>query len=78
MPNTLTLTISSTTEDDYDGIPETVKQCTGKITDDDTGKITLEENVETIACLNTKTDTEVKTAFKTYLESKGYIWNTEI
>jgi len=60
---TLTIMINQITEDDYDGVPETVKEICGNI---DGVKL-----AETMTEETTVTDTQCKTNFKTYLTSLG-------
>ncbi len=74
---TLTMTITTITETDYDGIAETVKQVTGNIYDDTTQTYDLVDNIETISCDSNTTDADAKTLFKNYLLTKSYTWDNE-
>ncbi len=74
---TLTITITSVTETDYDGISETVKQVTGSIYDDVTQVYELESNKETVSVENTLTDAQAKDVYKSHLTNKQYTWDSE-
>lgn len=66
---TLTITVISEDDEDYDGNPVTVKIATGDLDG--------EALKESISCDGEETDTGVKTAFKAKLTEKGYVWDTE-
>lgn len=63
----LTVTITQVTEEDYDGVDETVKIATGVL-----GTATLPE---TLSCTPEHSDADVTTDYKTFLTSLGYTWD---
>lgn len=65
----LTWTITSLTEDDYDGVPETVKHVIPAFNGVDTQREYFRDDAET--------DADAKTAIRLDLIDKGYIWDTE-
>lgn len=66
---TLTLTVATINDTDYDDNAITFKQITGDI-----DGVALPDM---LTCDTTKTDTEMKTTFKTNLTTNGYTWDTE-
>lgn len=66
---TLTITITSVTEQDYDGVDETTKHVCGHIDDEPCTFVHVEES--------TVSDATVKTNFKIKLTAAGYTWDTE-
>lgn len=66
---TLTIVITDETNQDYDGVNETVRVVTGDID----GTVLREK----VSCPNGSTDVGCKTSFKTLLTDKGYTWDIE-
>lgn len=67
--STLTITIETQTNTDYDEVSETVKCASGDI---DGVKLP-----EKHTCPSTETDVSCKTEFKTLLTANGHTWTTE-
>lgn len=65
----LTWTIASLTENDYDGVAETVKHVIPAL-----NEVNLKHEYFRD---NTETDADAKTAIKADLTDKGYVWDTE-
>ncbi len=65
----LTWTIEDLTEDDYDGVPETVKHVIPLFDGVKFGREYFRADAET--------DAAAKTAIRTDLTDKGYAWDTE-
>ena len=66
----LSFKIVSITELDYDGVSETVKQITPALDGEDLPHTYIRSDAES--------DADAKTAIKTSLTDKGYIWDSEI
>lgn len=71
MVKVLSITITSKTEEDYDGINHDIKVLTGTITGDG-GDLS-----EYYSCDSAVSDADAKTAFKIKLTDKGHIWDEE-